>query len=145
MRLGHRRAACAVARCAGAPPQCLCFADRLPASCRADSFPSRAECSRVVQGVVVNHHHFIVILFGDGESRSVPIDLMGRKSQKVPSAPTSGTGAEERLLRGFVFKCDHEELVVAVRIGELDAAVHVELQWRREHRDPGLISMPSSV
>ena len=97
------------------------------------------------KGVVVNHHHFIVIPFGDGESRSVPIDLMGEEVSEGPIRTDFGNSAEERLLRGFVFKCDHEELVVAVRIGELDAAVHVELQWRREHRDPGLISMPSSV
>ena len=93
-----------VARCSSlsAPPQCLYFADRLPASCRADSFPSHAECSGFA-GVVVNHHHFIVILFGDGESRSVPIDLMGTEVSEGPIRIDFGNGTEERLLR-FCFQ-----------------------------------------
>ena len=81
---------------------------------------------RILQRMVVNHDHFIVVLCGDCEPAVVPVHLVGPEVTEGAIGIHVGDGSKQGLLGGFVFKRDHEQLIVAVRIGEFDTAVHIE-------------------
>ena len=92
----------------------------------------------VVEGMMVNHDHFIIVLCGDREPYAVPVHLVGPKVTKGTVGIDGGHGSEESLIAGLILERDHEQLIVAVRIGEFDAAIHLELERRRQHRHPRL-------
>lgn len=82
----------------------------------------------VLQQVVVDHDHFVVILFRHGKSFAVPIDLMRQEVPERTIGIDFGDSAEERLVCGLILQRHHEQLVMSVGIGKLDATIHVELQ-----------------
>ena len=80
----------------------------------------------VLEGMVVNHDHLIVILFGDRESFIVPVDLVRPEVTEGAVGIDIRNGSQQGLVRSLVFEGNHEQFVVAVGIGEFDTAVHIE-------------------
>ena len=52
----------------------------------------------VLEKVMVNHHHFVVVLFRHRKSFAITVDLMGPEIPECAVGIDLGDGAEERLL-----------------------------------------------
>ena len=61
-----------------------------------------------LQRVVVDHHHFVLIILGDGKSLAVIVDLMREEFTERSVSFNIGDCPEQRLVLGLIFKGDHE-------------------------------------
>ena len=83
---------------------------------------------RVLKRVVVNHHHFIVVAFGYREPFVIPVHLMRAKITKRAVGTHFRDRSQEGFSGGLSLQGNHQQFIVAMGVGEFDAAVHVEFQ-----------------
>ena len=72
--------------------------------------------------VVMDHYHFVIIILTDWKSLGISIDLMGEEFTERSVSFNIRYRPKKRLFLGFVLQRDHEQLIVTVWVGELDAS-----------------------
>ena len=61
-----------------------------------------------LQRVVVDHHHFVLIILGDGKSLAIFVDLMREEFAERSVSFNIRDRPEQGLLLGLILQGDHE-------------------------------------
>lgn len=72
--------------------------------------------------VMMDHHHFVIIILTDRKSLGISIDLMGEEFAERSVPFNIRYRPKKRLFLGLILQRDHQQLIVTVWIGELDAS-----------------------
>lgn len=75
-----------------------------------------------LERVMMDHDHFVLIILADGKSTGILIDLMGEKFTECSVPLHIRYRSKEGLFLCLIFQRNHQQLVVAMWIGELHAA-----------------------
>ena len=75
-----------------------------------------------LQRVMMDHHHFVIIILTDWKPLGIFIDLMGEEFTERTVSFNIRYRPKKRLFLGFVLQRDHEQLIVTVWVGEFDAS-----------------------
>lgn len=75
-----------------------------------------------LKGMMMDHHHFVLIILADGKPLGISIDLMRQEFTECSVPFNIRYRPEEGLFLCFILQCDHQQLVVTMWIGELHAA-----------------------
>src|SRR5215467_174021 len=90
-----------------------------------------------LQGMVMDHHHFIVIILRHGKSLAIFIDLVGKKFTEGPVLGDIRNRPQQGLFLGLVVQSDHEEFVMPVWVGEFHTTIHREFERSTVSLDSG--------
>ena len=94
---------------------------------------------------MVHHRHLVLVLRVHGEALRAAVHLMGEKAAQVAVEFDFRHATKEGPVRGLVVKGDHEQSVVSVGVGVLDARVQREFQRLGVHLDDPRFQLPPFI
>lgn len=75
-----------------------------------------------LERVMMDHHHLVIIILTDGKSLGISVDLMGKKFTERSVSFYVWYRPEKGLFLRLILQRDHQQFVVTMWIGKLDAS-----------------------